>query len=177
MRHSRFFSDEIVGFNVAASHAIVDGKPVVDPSIWRAPRTLNPTATFAALIREPRPDGRRLYGVSDVAEFTRTVAAGLRAAVARYPGSPEVTGLVDELLAGSDEFAALWESGEVDAPTILRKIFQHPVVGAVTLNCDVLDVPDRDQHVVIYTADPGSSSEEALRLLSVVGTQRMDVSG
>jgi hypothetical protein len=28
---------------------------------------------------------------------------------------------------------------------------------------------------VIYTATPGSRSEEALRLLSVVGTQRMDV--
>jgi hypothetical protein len=41
----------------------------------------------------------------------------------------------------------------------------------------VLDVPERDQHVVIYTADPGSSSEEALRLLAVVGTQRMDVTG
>ncbi|MGO4426863.1 transcriptional regulator, partial [Streptomyces sp. MCAF7] len=27
----------------------------------------------------------------------------------------------------------------------------------------------------IYTADPGSPSEEALRLLSVIGTQRMDV--
>jgi CubicO group peptidase (beta-lactamase class C family) len=43
LNHSRFFSDEIVGFNVAASHLIVDGKPAVDPSIWRAPRTLNPT--------------------------------------------------------------------------------------------------------------------------------------
>nr|QHW08587.1 XRE family transcriptional regulator [Streptomyces sp.] len=28
---------------------------------------------------------------------------------------------------------------------------------------------------MIYTAAPGSPSEEALRLLSVVGTQRMDV--
>jgi hypothetical protein len=28
---------------------------------------------------------------------------------------------------------------------------------------------------VIYTADPGSPSEESLRLLSVLGTQRMDV--
>ncbi len=32
-----------------------------------------------------------------------------------------------------------------------------------------------DQHVIIYTADPGSPSEEALRLLSVVGTQAIDV--
>jgi transcriptional regulator with XRE-family HTH domain len=122
-------------------------------------------------------DGRPLYGVSDVEQFARSVAVGLRAAVAKYPDSLEVTGLVDELLAGSDEFARLWASGDVDAPRTLRKTFQHPLVGPVTVNCDVLDVAERDQHVVIYTADPGSSSEEALRLLSVVGTQRMDVTG
>jgi hypothetical protein len=48
------------------------------------------------------------------------------------------------------------------------------VVGPVTVNCDVLDVADRDQRVVIYTAAPGSRDEELLRLLSVVGTQRLD---
>jgi hypothetical protein len=53
----------------------------------------------------------------------------------------------------------------------------HPTGGPVTVNCDVLDIADRDQRVVIYTAAPGSPSEEALRLLSVVGTQRMDVPG
>jgi hypothetical protein len=47
----------------------------------------------------------------------------------------------------------------------------------VTVNCDVLDLADRDQHVVLYTADPGSPSEDALRLLSVLGTQSMDVTG
>ena len=125
----------------------------------------------------PHPDGRRLYGVSDAAKFAHSVTVGLRAAVARYPDSPEVAGLVNELLAGSDEFVRLWATGDIDASRSLRKTFQHPLVGAVTVNCDVLDVADRDQHVVIYTADPGSPSEEALRLLSVVGTQRMDVSG
>ncbi|GAA5118413.1 helix-turn-helix transcriptional regulator [Pseudonocardia adelaidensis] len=124
----------------------------------------------------PWPDGRRLYGVSDVEEFASSVAVGLRGAMARYPDSPEVAGLVDELLGGSDEFVRLWEAGAVDAPRTLCKTFRHPLVGPVTVNCDVLDVADRDQHVVIYTADPGSPSEEALRLLSVVGTQRMDVS-
>jgi transcriptional regulator with XRE-family HTH domain len=125
----------------------------------------------------PHPDGRRLYGLTDGEEFTRSASVGLRAAMARYPDSPEVAGLVGELLAGSDEFARLWASGDVDATASLRKTFQHPLVGPVTVNCDVLDVTDRDQHVVIYTADPGSSSEEALRLLAVVGTQRMDVNG
>ena len=126
---------------------------------------------------ESRPPGRRLYGLSDAGAFERISTWHLRAAAARYPDDPEVTELVKELLAGSEEFARLWASHEVRDESTLYKTFQHPLVGPVTVNCDVLDIADRDQRVVIYTATPGSSSEEALRLLSVVGTQRMDVPG
>ncbi|MGW7489323.1 helix-turn-helix transcriptional regulator [Streptomyces sp. NPDC054786] len=125
----------------------------------------------------PHPEGRRLYGLSDAGAFARTAAQRLRAVAARYPDDPEVAGLVDELLAGSDEFARLWASHDVCAEPTLCKTLQHPVVGPVTVNCDVLDIADRDQRLVIYTATPGSPDEEALRLLSVVGTQRMDVPG
>lgn len=121
----------------------------------------------------PRPAGSRLYGVSDVDAFARLSAQRLRAAAGRYPDSPEVTGLVAELLAGSEEFGRLWESHDVSAEPTLVKTFRHPVVGPVTVNCDALDITDRDQQVVIYTATPGSRAEEALRLLSVIGTQRM----
>ncbi|MFF7332877.1 helix-turn-helix transcriptional regulator [Streptomyces sp. NPDC090306] len=123
----------------------------------------------------PHRDGLRLYGVSDADAFARTAARRLRAAAARYPEDPGVRELVDGLLAGSDDFVRLWNSHDVCDEHTLRKTFAHPVVGPVTVNCDVLDIADRDQRLVIYTADPGSPSEEALRLLSVVGTQRMDV--
>ncbi|ATL33045.1 helix-turn-helix transcriptional regulator [Streptomyces formicae] len=123
----------------------------------------------------PHGDGRRLYGVSDADEFARTAAQALRTAAVRYPHDAEVTGLVAELRAGSAEFDQLWDAHDVtDRPT-LCKTFAHPLVGDVTVRCDVLDIADQDQRVVIYTAVPGSPSEEALRLLSVVGTQRMDV--
>ncbi|MFE1314689.1 helix-turn-helix transcriptional regulator [Streptomyces sp. NPDC058755] len=122
----------------------------------------------------PSPHGRRLYGVSDADAFARASAQRLRAAAARYPDDPELTGLIEELLAGSEEFARLWASHDVSAEPTPCKTFQHPVVGPVTVNCDVLHITDRDQQVVIYTAAPGSPSEEALRLLSVIGTQRMD---
>ncbi|WP_210578344.1 helix-turn-helix transcriptional regulator [Streptomyces sp. GESEQ-4] len=125
----------------------------------------------------PDHDGRPLYGISDADEFAASAANDLRAAAARYPDDPEVTGLVEELLAGSEEFARLWAEHCVIAPPTLRKTFDHPLVGPVTVNCDVLDITDLDQRVVIYTATPGSRSEEALRLLSVVGTQRLDVPG
>jgi transcriptional regulator with XRE-family HTH domain len=123
----------------------------------------------------PQEPGERLYGVSDAEDFARSAAARLRVTAARYPGDPEVAALIDELLTGSRQFADLWASGDVQASRTLRKSFRHPLVGTVTVNCDVLDLTDQDQQVVVYTADPGSSSEEALRLLAVVGTQRMHV--
>ncbi|MGW2517323.1 helix-turn-helix transcriptional regulator [Streptomyces sp. NPDC001617] len=123
----------------------------------------------------PRPQGRRLYGVSDADEFARSCAQHLRATAARYPDDREVTTLIDELLAGSEEFTRLWAAHEVAAAPTLCKTFDHPLVGPVTVNCDVLDITDRDQRVVLYTADPGTPSAEALRLLAVIGTQRMDV--
>jgi transcriptional regulator with XRE-family HTH domain len=122
----------------------------------------------------PRAAGQRLYGVSDADAFARHAARRLRTAAARYPDDPEVTGLIQELRAGSEEFARLWDSHDVDGGPTLRKTFRHPLVGPVTVNCDALDLTDRDQQVVIYTAVPGTPSEEALRLLSVIGTQRMD---
>lgn len=122
----------------------------------------------------PHPEGRRLYGVSDADEFIRTAAQHLRAAAARYPNDPELTALVTELRSGSEEFARLWAAHEVtDRPT-LCKTFSHPLVGPVAVNCDVLDIADRDQRVILYTATPGSESEQALRLLAVIGTQRME---
>ncbi|MDX3108994.1 helix-turn-helix transcriptional regulator [Nonomuraea angiospora] len=123
----------------------------------------------------PHPQGRRLYGVSDADEFARRSASHLRATAARYPDDPEVAELVRELHEGSEEFARLWDSHDVGGAPAMTKTFQHPLVGPVTVNCDVLDITDRDQRVVIYTAVPGSPSEQALRLLAVVGTQRMDV--
>ncbi|MCU7726897.1 helix-turn-helix transcriptional regulator [Actinoplanes sp. KI2] len=125
----------------------------------------------------PQQAGLRLYGVSDADEFARNSAQRLRAAAARYPGDPELAGLISDLLAGSAQFRSLWASHDVaDQPTRV-KTFQHPQVGPVTVNCDVLDIADRDQRLVIYTATPGSPSAEALRLLAVIGTQRLDVPG
>ena len=41
LRHSFFFSDEIIGQHVAAPHVPVRGKPVLMPGLWRVPRSIN----------------------------------------------------------------------------------------------------------------------------------------
>jgi CubicO group peptidase (beta-lactamase class C family) len=52
LAHSRFFTDEIIGFNVAAPHNVVDGRAVVDPSFHRIPRALNPAGGLISSARD-----------------------------------------------------------------------------------------------------------------------------
>ncbi|MEV0622456.1 helix-turn-helix transcriptional regulator [Nonomuraea sp. NPDC050404] len=138
---------------------------------------------FADLAPRDRNLARRaflkptLYGVSDVAEFRQHVVMELRSALARYPSDPEVTGLVEELRDGSPEFARLWARHDVEAPPTLKKTFRHPVVGDITVDCDSLTLTDRDQHLVLYSAPPGSPDAEALALLSVLGAEYVKASG
>ncbi|WP_410788758.1 helix-turn-helix transcriptional regulator [Kribbella sp. C-35] len=130
------------------------------------------------LIRRAFLDNQQhVYSVVDGRRFARSSVNQLRATAARYPDDPEIKELIADLLAGSTAFAELWEAREIAAEPTLCKSFQHPVVGLVTVNCDALAIPDCDQQVIIYTATPGSPSEEALQLLSVVGTQRLDLPG
>jgi transcriptional regulator with XRE-family HTH domain len=128
-------------------------------------------ARRAFLDADDRPGTAPLYGVSDAAEFRGHAVMVLRAAVARYPSDPAVTGLVAELRDGSAEFARLWERGDMQAPTMLTKTFHHPVVGDVTVDCDGLALPDRDQHLVLYSAPAGSKDADALAFLGAVGAE------
>ena len=117
--------------------------------------------------------GSALYGVSDDVEFRQSVVMELRAVSARYPEDAAVRGLVDELRAGSPEFDRLWDRHDVQVAPMLRKTFQNRHVGPVSLDCDSLRLPDRDQHLILFTAPDGTPAAEALALLAVLGTAPM----
>lgn len=122
----------------------------------------------------PDPD-RRHYGMGASERFAVTAVSYLRMAATRYPGSREIRSLVAELLAGSEHFARLWHSQEFRIDRHLRQTVWHPRVGAIELDFDVLTVPDQEQQVLIFTAEPGSPAYRSLQLLKVIGTQRMTV--
>ena len=122
----------------------------------------------------PEPADARLYGISDAAEFRLQVVMGLRAALARYPTDPSVTGLVKELREAGGDFGRLWERHDVQAAPTLTKTFRHPVVGDIPVDCDTLTLADRDQYLVLFSAPPGSPGAEALALLNVLGTEVSD---
>jgi transcriptional regulator with XRE-family HTH domain len=111
---------------------------------------------------------RSLHRSSGAEEFAHIVAARLRAAADRYPRDEALARLLADLRAGSDEFIQAWDSNPVLAPGHRVKTIDHPGLGPLRLNCDILTVPDDDQQVVFITADPGTPTAGALRHLTAL---------
>ena len=72
------------------------------------------------------------------------------------------------LTAQSEEFRVLWVQHEVGIRPREVKRYQHPDVGSLELNCQILLDPDQSHSLLVYTAAPGSESYEKLQLLSVI---------
>lgn len=127
-------------------------------------------ALLGDLAREPNLARRHFLGTtgyesSGAAPFGEIAVARLRAAADRYPRDVRLGRLLAELRAGSAEFGAIWADNPVRAPGHRVKTLDHPRVGPLRVNCDVLAVPDDDQQVVFITADPGTPAARALRHL------------
>lgn len=105
------------------------------------------------------------------AEHETALVADLRAAAERYPADARLRRLVTELRTGSERFAELWQAGAPGRHEASRKTIDHPRVGPVALDCDVLTVAGSDLRIMVYTAEPGTEDAERLALLTVLGTQ------
>ncbi|MEU6173469.1 helix-turn-helix transcriptional regulator [Streptantibioticus parmotrematis] len=99
------------------------------------------------------------------------LVADLREAAERYPADRRLQRLIGELRAGSERFADLWATGAVGRHEASRKTIDHPSVGPVTLDCDVLTVAGSDLRIMVYTAEVGTQDAERLALLTVLGMQ------
>jgi transcriptional regulator with XRE-family HTH domain len=93
----------------------------------------------------------------------------LRAEAGRRPQDTQLRELVGELSTVSEEFRTRWAAHNVRVHHNGAKQFHHPVVGTLELSYCTLDLPTEDQsdlRLTIYTAAPGSPSEDALTLLA-----------
>jgi transcriptional regulator with XRE-family HTH domain len=96
---------------------------------------------------------------------TETVAI-LRSAAGRDPYNRELSDLVGELATQSEAFRTCWATHNVRFHSTGTKHFNHPVVGELSLNFNRLDLAaDPGLTLFTYTAEPGSRSEDALKLL------------
>jgi transcriptional regulator with XRE-family HTH domain len=127
------------------------------------------------------PAGREFYR-----EWDRAAQAGvavLRATVGTDPDDSRLTELVGELSMKSIPFRRLWARHEVRGRTHEPKSFRHPQVGDLELHHEAFTINSAPgQQLIVYQAEPLSSSADALKLLGTLaaqdGTSRgeMDVS-
>lgn len=124
-----------------------------------------------AQLRRPGRPGQ--YTPGERRAFEAALVADLHATAARYPADRALTQLVTELCARSERFAELWRADAVGRHEAARKTVDHPRVGPVTLDCDVLGVAGSDLRIMVYTAEPDTADAERLALLTVLGTQEL----
>jgi transcriptional regulator with XRE-family HTH domain len=118
------------------------------------------------------PAVRAAHPENEHEEQSRVHVADLRAAVARRGlADPAATALVRELRATSPEFADLWELHEVAVRRRSRMRVQHPGVGILEFDSEILLTPAEDQHLLIFTPPPGGDTADKLALLRVMGHQ------
>jgi transcriptional regulator with XRE-family HTH domain len=115
--------------------------------------------------------GRVVRTPEEDAELEAEAVADLHEALGRYPEDPDLRALIADLREVSPRFAELWERRPVARRAADRKTFEHPEIGRITLDCDVLTVAGSDLRLVVYTAAAGSPDAEALALLGAIGLQ------
>ncbi|WP_250033191.1 helix-turn-helix domain-containing protein [Paractinoplanes maris] len=98
------------------------------------------------------------------------IVSDLRRATGRFPGHRRLTKLVRDLTEGNRRFAELWAAGGVGSHREDHKIVDHPTVGPIAVDCDVLTDGDAELKIVILTAAADTDDETRLRLALVSGS-------
>ena len=122
-------------------------------------------ANFARFAFLDRERAERFYPDWDVAADIAVDI--LRTEAGRDPYDKGMQDLVGELSTRSDEFRTKWGAHNVRIHSTGTKTFHHPVVGDLHLAYDGMDlVSNSGLSMWIYTAEPGSPSEDGIRLLA-----------
>jgi transcriptional regulator with XRE-family HTH domain len=134
-------------------------------------------ALYAPLFesREQPPNSARFTFLDPAAqefyvEWERTakdLVAHLRSLAGSNPYDRGLSDLVGELSTRNQEFRTWWAAHNVRYHQTGTKRLRHPVVGELEFDYEVMDVSaDDGLTIAVYSAQPGSRSQEALDLLA-----------
>jgi transcriptional regulator with XRE-family HTH domain len=105
----------------------------------------------------------------DWEQVTARHVAAFRRSVGTDTDDPRFVELVGELSLSSERFRQLWARQDVHAREGVPIRLRHPQVGELTVHCEKLAINGApDQTLVLYHAEPGSSSGERLTLLAAL---------
>ncbi|WP_067820665.1 helix-turn-helix domain-containing protein [Nocardia inohanensis] len=125
-----------------------------------------PERTWAHLVF--RNDGIRALSAPVWPQVARQIVTYLRLRAAARPDDPELRTLVTEMTATSEQFRHMWDTHDVTDLAYGRYHLRHPRAGDLHLDYEFLNLPADPgaRAVVVYSAEPGTGSEAALRKLT-----------
>ncbi len=94
------------------------------------------------------------------------LVADLHAAAAAYPADERLAELIADLRAASPRFEEMWKERPVAVRGSDRKTIDHPEIGPVTVDCDILKVQGADLRLIVYSTAPDTPDAEALARLA-----------
>jgi transcriptional regulator with XRE-family HTH domain len=154
---------DILGWTPLAAALMVDFAEIPEPKrnfMW-------------LLFTDPRM--RSLY--PDWEELARSVVAYIRMEAARKPDDPRLAELVGNLSSRDEQFRQWWAGTRVAVKRRGTRTYNHPIVGEITLDWDPLTSDaDPDQQLIIFTAESGSRSEQALQELAAWAAEKIGTS-
>jgi transcriptional regulator with XRE-family HTH domain len=101
-----------------------------------------------------RPDSRDRHSAILVSQLRSVAATDSRAEA------------LAAALAEDEEFSRLWSGHQIGLAYEDSKHFVHPVVGELELHCQFLLSPGGQHALMVYTAEPGSVSDDRLSRLT-----------
>jgi transcriptional regulator with XRE-family HTH domain len=132
------------------------------PSVLREPRQNLVVQTF---VDDSIGGIATAHGGPDA--FERALVADLRRTAATLTGDSRFHAFILRTREQSPRFAALWDEGRAAAHRSMVKTVHNPLAGDITLDCDVVSVPDSDIKLVIYSTIETGPDAEKLDFLRV----------
>ncbi|MBX7456431.1 helix-turn-helix domain-containing protein [Mycolicibacterium sp. 3033] len=105
---------------------------------------------------------RQIYPDEDHPAIGRSYVAAARLGYVRDGPGSRAARIVEHLLGCSPEFAACWERHDVQLPHELSKRVVHPTLGVLDLQCQVLHDIEQLHTLLVFTAEPGTTSHAKL---------------
>lgn len=139
-------------------------------------------ALYAPLLKDPASGGNtaRFTFFSPAArvffpgweDSASSIVASLRTYAGQSPRDKRLTDLIGELVTRSDDFRVRWAAHDVRHHRTGHKRIHHPEVGDLELVYEAMDFPANPEWFMFgYTAEPGSPSEERLKLLGSLAAE------
>lgn len=108
-------------------------------------------------------------------DYEEALVADLRSSLGRYRDDERLAQLIAELRDSSRRFRVLWDARHVGSYEQERKTIDHPELGLLKLDCDILTTHRHDLRVAVHTAVPDSESARQLHELHAANTRQLSV--